>query len=226
MGERRVRRLVEVAPGAERARRFVPVGFKDARWIVGVLLLALGIIGTLRVIGSFDDSVTVWSARTTLVPGQRIAASDLVRTQVRIDDGATRYVTASAVPAGVVQRPVAVGELLPRSAVGAASDVTVRAVTATLDRGQADVIRAGADVEVWVASKREGAGTTGFEPPQQVVDRALVSHVGARAGGVVAVADGQPVEILVPRESLARMIDAVNSGSRITLVPLVGGASS
>lgn len=226
MGERRVRRLSEIVAGAEPARRFVPKGIKDVRWIVGVLLLALGIAGTLRVITSFDHSVRVWSARTALVPGQQLSASDLVATQVHLDAGNVRYVAADVAPAGVVQRAVGAGELLPRSAVGDASQVTVRAVSVTLDRGQADVVRAGTEVEVWVARKKDGAGAAGYDQPTQVVSSALVSRIGGRSGGVVAVADGQPVEILVPRESLARMIDAVNSGSKITLVPLVGSSRS
>ena len=57
MGERGVRRLKDVSPGAQAARRFVPTGMKDVRWVVGIVLLALGVLGTLRVIGSFDDSV-------------------------------------------------------------------------------------------------------------------------------------------------------------------------
>lgn len=226
MGERRVRRLSEVVTEQAPARRFVPNGIKDVRWIVGVLLLALGIAGTLRVITSFDDSVRVWSARTALVPGQRLSSSDLVATHVHLDAGSARYVEADAAPNGVVQRAIGAGELLPRSAVGDASQVTVRAISVTLDRGQADVVRSGSDVEVWVANKKDGSGTTAFDQPTQIVPRALVSHVGGRAGGVVAVADGQPVEILVPRESLASMIDAVNSGSKITLVPLVGSSRS
>ena len=86
MGERGVRRLKDVSPGAQAARRFVPTGMKDVRWVVGIVLLALGVLGTLRVIGSFDDSVQVWSAKSALVPGQRLTSSDLVPTRVRLDD--------------------------------------------------------------------------------------------------------------------------------------------
>lgn len=226
MNERRMRRLKDVAPGAEAARRFVPSGLKDVRWIVGVVLLAVGVLGTLRVIGSFDDSVQVWSARSTLVPGQSITSEDVVPTRVRLDDHGSHYLTAATPPSGVVQHSIGAGEMLPRSAVGDASGVSVRAVSVTVDRGQADVIRAGGDVEVWVSDKQTAAGANGFDKPRQSVERALVSHIGSRGGGVVAVADGQPVEILVPREALPGMIDAVNSGARITLVPLVAGGRS
>ena len=107
-----------------------------------------------------------------------------------------------------------------------ASSVDVRAVSVTLDRGQADVVRAGTDVEVWVADKSSETTSNSFERPRQVIDRALVSRIGSGSGGVVAVADGQPVELVVPRASLAEIIDAVNSGSRITLVPLAGSRRS
>lgn len=226
MGERGVRRLKDVSPGAQAARRFVRTGMKDVRWVVGIMLLALGVLGTLRVIGSFDDSVQVWSAKSALVPGQRLTSSDLVPTRVRLDDHGGQYLSSATQPGGVVQRAVGAGELVPKNAVGEASGVTVRALSVNVERGQADVIRAGGDVEVWVSDKKEGAGSTGFDKPHQSVERALVSHVGSRSGGVVAVADGSPVEILVPRESLPAMIDAVNSGARITLVPLNSAARS
>ncbi|QEH93678.1 hypothetical protein FV141_09185 [Dermacoccus abyssi] len=205
--------------------RFVPASLKDARWVVGLLLLAVGVVGTLRVISSLDDSVQVWTARTNLVPGQRLEANDLVRTAVRLDDAQSSYLSGPA-PTGVVQRPVGRGELVPRSAVADASSVDVRAVSVTLDRGQADVVRVGTDVEVWVADKSSEATSNSFERPRQVIDRALVSRIGSGSGGVVAVADGQPVELVVPRESLAEIIDAGNSGSRITLVPLAGSRRS
>ena len=104
MGERGVRRLKDVSPGAQAARRFVPTGMKDVRWVVGIVLLALGVLGTLRVIGSFDDSVQVWSAKSALVPGQRLTSSDLVPTRVRLDDRGGQYLSSATQPGGVVQR--------------------------------------------------------------------------------------------------------------------------
>lgn len=205
--------------------RFTPASLKDARWIVGLLLLAVGVLGTLRVISSLDDSVQAWTARSNLVPGQRISADDLVRTTVRLNESQSSYLVGGK-PSGVVQRAVARGELVPRSALADASSVDVRAVSVTLERGQAEIVRAGSDVEVWVADKSSETTSNSFERPREVIDRALVSRIGTRSGGVVAVSDGQPVELIVPRDSLAEIIDAVNSGSRITLVPLAGSNRS
>ena len=98
MGERGVRTLKDVSPGAQAARRFVPTGMKDVRWVVGIVLLALGVLGTLRVIGSFDDSVQVWSAKSALVPGQRLTSSDLVPTSVRLDDRGGQYLSSATQP--------------------------------------------------------------------------------------------------------------------------------
>lgn len=192
---------------------------------MGLLLLALGVLGTLKVISSLDESVQAWTARSNLVPGQRIAAKDLVRTSVRLNESQESYLVGGS-PSGVVQRPIAKGELVPRSAVADASSVDVRSVSVTLERGQAEIVRAGTDVEVWVADKSSSTTSNSFERPREVIDRALVSRIGTRAGGVVAVSDGQPVELIVPRDSLAEIIDAVNSGARITLVPLAGSSRS
>lgn len=209
---------------ARQSLRFAWPSLTDARWIVGVLLLVVGVLGTLRTVAALDDSVEVWASKRALTPGHRVEAGDLVRTRVRLA-GDRAYLRGNERPVGgVVQRPVEAGELLPRAAVGSASTVDVRSVSVDLAKGQADLVRAGDHVEVWVASKVSDAGSASYAKPTKLVDRALVSRVGSRSGGVVSVADGQPVEVLVPKSALPDVIDAVNSQARITLVPVATGA--
>lgn len=210
----------------EPARRFALPAVRDARWLIGVLLLVAGVLGTLRVVQSFDDSVTAWAANRTLLPGHQLTASDVHRVQVRMGQSQGRYFVGAKAPTGVVQHVVGPGELLARSGLGAASSVSLRTVSLQLDAGNAEAIKPGMNVEVWVATKVEDVGTDRFEKPKKLTSDALVARVGDAKGGVVSVANGQAVQLLVPVAQLADVIDAVNSKARVTLVPRVTGSAS
>lgn len=204
--------------------RFNASKFRDTRWIVGVLLLLAGFAGTLKAVSALDNSVTVWTAKRQLMPGQKLTTDDVVAKKVRLDAAQSRYLSASQPANGVVQRPIEAGELLPAAAVGSGDSVHVREVAVKIDSGNADVVRAGSLVELWVAKKRDGAGAASYEAPTKISSQAVISHVGSRNGGVVSVADGQSVQVLVPTDQVAEVIDAVNSEAKITLVPVVSGA--
>lgn len=208
---------------AARTGRFDAKRFRDVRWIVGVLLLLVGFGGSLRIVQSFDDAVTVWSAKRQLLPGDKVTAADLVPTKVRMEGATRRYYSAQHPGDVVVQRPIGVGEIIPAGAVGPGHLVDVREVAVRVDVGNVDVLKQGALVELWVAEKRSENGANGYVEPHKVTDRAVVSHVGSRSGGVVSVAEGQPVQVLVPGANLAQTIHAANSDARITLVPVVAG---
>ena len=202
-------------------RRFSMPKIRDVRWVIGLLLLVGGVLGTVKVIASFDETRTAWVPVRTLVPGQTIEPNDVRAVRVRLDSSEQRYLLGTTPPSGVLQRAVGAGELLARSSVGPASSLALRTVTVQLEAGNSSAIRDGSTVEMWVARKVQDAGTDRYDKPVKTTDRAVVAQVGNPAGGVVTVNNGQPVQLLVPSERLADVIDAVNSKARITLVPLI-----
>lgn len=214
------------APQSRLARRFGLPRVRDVRWIIGVLLLIAGVLTTTKVIAAFDDSVTAWTASRTLLPGEKLKPSDMRAARVRLDQAERQYFVGAKAPSGVVQQVINKGEMVARASIGHPASVNVRTVTVHVDAGTTEAIRVGQLVEVWVAKKVQDAGTDRFEKPQKITERAVVAKVGANSNGIVSVADGQPVSLLVPQAQLADVIDAVNSKSRVTLVPLVAGGAS
>src|SRR5699024_2219324 len=100
------------------ARRLVKPSWRDARLIIGVLLVLLAVVIGAAAFSAADDRVGMWAAKDTLTPGQKVGEGDLVRVDVQLGDASSDYLTAGErLPNGaVVDRGLRAGELVPRSA--------------------------------------------------------------------------------------------------------------
>lgn len=141
-----------VPPPALRATR---PGWRDPRLWLGVLLIAGSVVLGARLLAAADDTVTVWGMAADRGSGTPVAAADLEVQRVRFADGAAleRYFPADQpVPEDLVlTREVGAGELLARSAVGAADDEPVLEVPLAVDPQRVPPgVEAGSVVDVWV----------------------------------------------------------------------------
>lgn len=146
-------------PPALRASR---PGWRDPRLWLGVLLLAGSVVLGARLLAAADDTVTVWAMAADRGSGVPVAAEDLEVQRVRFADRAAlaHYFPADQpVPEGVVlTRAVGAGELLARSAVGAADDVPVLEVPLAVDPQRVPPgVEAGSVVDVWVTGAERPA---------------------------------------------------------------------
>ncbi len=93
---------------------------------VGVAIVAVSIVAGARILGTADDSVTLWAAAHDLAPGVRVDSDDLVAISIRFSDDSElrRYLRASdALPDDrLLTRGLGAGELLPQAALGASDD--------------------------------------------------------------------------------------------------------
>lgn len=87
-----------------------------------MVIVAASVIAGARVLGSADDSVTVWAATRDLAPGDTLRAQDLTSRPVRFSDAADleRYLrTSEPLPEDLrVVRGLGAGELVPAGALG------------------------------------------------------------------------------------------------------------
>ena len=106
-------------PAALRGQR---PAWRDPRLWVGIVLVAASVVVGARVLAAADDTVQVWAAAHDLGAGQRVEADDLVAQRVRFADVEVLegyFTVDDELPADLeLTRSVAVGELLPRGAVG------------------------------------------------------------------------------------------------------------
>ncbi|PZR51541.1 hypothetical protein DNL40_15990 [Xylanimonas oleitrophica] len=211
------------APVAARLRR--PT-WRDPRLVVGVVLVALAVALGSWAVSAASRTVPVWAADAPLTPGEPLSAAALRTVDVRLGGGADLYLPADTpLPAdAVVTRVVQPGELVARSAVGAAADVDLRSVAVPVSGGLSDRIRKGRVVDLWFVPAP--ARTPGTEAPQprSVVEGVLVEQVDAASTGLV-VGSTATLHVLVPTDELPSVLGALGADGSVTVVPAAGNAS-
>lgn len=208
------------------AKRLQRPSWKDSRLIVGVLLVAVA--GTLgaKAVASADDRTAYYVAAEDLVAGDRITSTSFKRVDVRLDDAVTRYLLADAPiqAGGYLLRDVRVGELVPVSAVGGADQVEVQRVTVRADSVSTTGLARGDRVDVYVTPKDTPTGSSqSAKRPMttRVLQGAPVAAVLTSAGGFGS-SSTTSVQVYVPTGDVQAVVEAVDSGAKLTLVPVVG----
>ncbi|MGQ7295066.1 SAF domain-containing protein [Quadrisphaera sp. KR29] len=239
--------LVPAPPPASRLRA---PSWREPRLVVGLLLVLASVLAGARVVSAADATVPVWVAARTLVPGQEITTSDLRAVRVHLDGGEAGYLSAAQQPpAGAVAlREVTSGDLLPRSAVGSATELTTRPVGLPVTGPVPSGLVAGALVDVWVtpAPARPGApaltagsgtsaGGTATAPgaadatsaaqdptaPRQLAAGAVVQEV-VTDGGSFTAGRGALVQVQLPPAQLQDALRALASEATVSLVLVPG----
>lgn len=169
------------------------------------------------VVRSAAQTVGVYAAASTLVPGDPIDAGSLAVVQVRGVD-TRRYLSADEpLPDGaVLLRSVGRGELVPVAAVGGPAAVDVRSVAVPLGNRPVESVRVGSLVDLWFTA----AATSVGEP---AVPRTLVSGVEvARVDGSGGYGSTPGIEVLVPQDALAGVLAALAADGAVDVVPVPG----
>ena len=189
----------------------------DPRFAIGIALVVVSVLGVLGIVATADSSVQVFVARSALVPGDRVDAGDLLATSVRLGDLDTKYLMAADVPSGglVVTRAVSAGELVPASAVGTRAGVRVASVVVAVQGTLPKSVVAGAVIDLWSATRGEDRS---YGPPAVLASTVTVVRVIA-SDGMVSAREGDSVEVLVPRNRIARVLQAIANEDALSLVP-------
>lgn len=207
------------------ARRVRRPAWNDARLLVGAALVLLSVAGGARLVASVQETTPVYAAGEVLVPGERVDPEDLVVVDVRLADGAGRYVDAEQDWPGELYavRVVGPGELLPRGAVGSERQVRDRTVTVPVDPAAVQGLQVGASVDVWVSARDEEAVGERYQAPTLVLQEAMVAGLPQERGALGVGTSSAAVQVVVPQQEVAGVIAAVDQGGKVTLVPGAGG---
>lgn len=195
----------------------------DARFLIGIALVAASIAGVWFVVGASRQTVAVLAAADTLVPGQPVTAADVTVVDVALGQARDAYLAPETLGEGIVAlRTIAAGELMPVAAVGGAelSDRTSVVVQSSVDVPAG--LDRGALVELWETPATGPGDPDAVAPPRIVVADAVVARV-SREDGVMA-AGGAALELVIERSRVADVLAAVAAGSVLSAVPTAGGA--
>lgn len=188
----------------------------DPRLAIGIVLVAASTTGVWALVDGLDDSIEVYAVRDTATPGSRIDADDLEIESVRLGTIAERYLTPADLPADglVVTRTIEAGELVPASAVDDADRTGLATVVVPSRGALPSGLGTGSTVDVWSARLVERGD---HEPPAVLVPAAEIAAIQQPEGMVES--GGPSVELLVPREKVAALLEALAAGDAIDLVP-------
>ncbi|MGR2753223.1 SAF domain-containing protein [Agromyces arachidis] len=188
----------------------------DPRLLIGLALVVGSTVGVWALVDALDDSREVLVAPQTLTPGTRIDAAALRVESVRLGGLESGYLAPADLPDGglVVTRTVQAGELVPAASVAAREAGEFAVVVVPSARPLPADVAPGVLVDVWTAAEVE---RDVHEPPTVLVSGAEVARV-VEADGMVTSA-GPTVELLIPRDKTAAVLEALAAGDVIDLVP-------
>ena len=204
-------------PLAGRRRRLL-----DPRILIGVVLIAASALGTTALVAALTRTVVVYRAGSAIVAGDRVTASRLAPATVRLGDAAGLYLSGALPADGLVAtRPIAAGEIVPRSAVGTTTAVSSATVVVDLASPLAAGVAVGSTVDLWSAARTD-PNENRYAAPVVLVGDAVVTRVSAPQG-LIAGATDDSVELQVPRDEVAAVLAAQAGGARLSAVEIDGG---
>jgi hypothetical protein len=209
-----------------RAARLRRPSWRDARLLLGLLLVLTSVAVGARMMAAADQTTPVFAARRTLPPGTPLTSDAVSVARIRLTGTEAAYLDArQPLPAGrVLLRVIGPGEILPVSAVGSAGELTRRPVTVPLESAPPSGLVTGSLADVWASPRRRDAGSSaGFASPRRIATSVEVFHV-ARAGSTLSAARSASVQVLLDESELPLLLDALANGARTAVVPVPGSA--
>lgn len=200
------------APPAPSARRASRPGWRDPRILLGVLIVAASVLAGAALLGTGEETTTVWAVRKDLPAGARLSADVLQQRAVHFSDeaDAARYLTG-AVPAGrTLSRPVGDGELLPRAALGGDARHLVEVPLRVDVDDVPATVREGSVVDVWVAPRDAAPGAR--QPARRVLSDVVVVRLPRLGTSLAPETSRQVIVAVSPGTPLADALGATSSG--------------
>lgn len=190
----------------------------DARFLLGILLIAASVAGVWFVVAAARQTAPAYAAARTIAPGQVVDADDLRQVDVALGQLGDAYLAPGDRREGLVAtRTIAAGELVPADAVG---DPEQARTTNVVVQSSVDVpasVDAGTVVEVWAAPLLEAGD---YDEPRILVADATVVSVSRddsmMGGGTAA------LELVIPRADVAATLAAIADESALSVVPTLG----
>jgi hypothetical protein len=160
------------------------------------------------------------------VAGDLVDGSSFTRVDVRLGPGVATYVTATApVPTGqFLLRDLRRGELVPASALGPATSLDRQVLTLSVDAVSTTGLGAGAVVDVFISDVEEGGKHDAKPTAKRVLEGVGVAAV-LGGGSSFGASARTSVQLFVPRDRVREVIEAVDGGAKVTLVPVPGSGS-
>ena len=189
----------------------------DARFFVGIALVALSVGGVWTLLSSADGTRPALQATRTIVPGESISADDVAVVEVDLGALADDYLQPHDLVEGAVAgRTVGAGELVPADATTTSDDRRSTTIVVESSTGLPQSIGPGSTVEVWQAPPLDDGRR--HDVPRLLLGDVVVESVVVPEG--VLAEETAEVELVIERSDVADVLAAITGGAALSVVPV------
>ncbi|MFJ4997494.1 hypothetical protein ACIP5T_05040 [Microbacterium sp. NPDC088619] len=189
----------------------------DARFLIGIAVVALSIGGVWAVVSTSGTTTPVLQATRTIALGEALIASDFQVVEVGLGTVTDRYLAPQELRTGqIASRTVFEGELM---ATAAAEDGDANRTTTIVVESSTGIpagVAAGSVIELWHSPPVDDGSGQG--PPRILVADATVASVTKTEGMLTA--EGTTAEVVIDRADVADVLAAITGGSVLSVVPI------
>lgn len=193
----------------------------DIRFLIGVALVILSIVGVWLIVSSARETTPVLQANRTIAQGEALASDDFRVVEVSLGSVVDGYLAPQDLHSGMIAaRTLEGGELLP--AVAAADSQSSRTTNIVVESsvGIPENLAVGTPVELWYSPPLEDDGE--FDAPRILSADVVVASI-PETDGMLAQRSAA-VELVIDRADVADVLSAITSGAALSIVPLGAGA--
>lgn len=193
----------------------------DVRFLIGVALVVLSVVGVWLIVSSARHTTPVLQADRTIAQGEALVSSDFQVVEVGLGAVADGYLAPQDLVAGLVAaRPLADGELVPASATADSSESRTTSIVVESSVGIPESVGVGTAVELWYAPPL--ADGDGFDAPRILSADASVASIPD--DDAMLASRSAAVELVIDRGDIADVLAAITGGAVLSIVPLGSGS--
>lgn len=193
----------------------------DVRFLIGIALVILSIVGVWLIVSSARQTTPVLQANRTITQGEELVSDDFRVVEVSLGSVVDGYLSPQDLTAGLIaSRTLADGELLPSTAAAEARSSRTTHIVVESSVGLPETVGAGTPVELWYSPLIVDGD--GFDAPRILAADVVVASV-PEAGGMLAQRSAA-VELVIDRADVAAVLAAITGGAALSVVPLGAGS--
>ncbi|WP_022868125.1 hypothetical protein [Schaalia vaccimaxillae] len=191
--------------------------WRDPRLLGGLILIALSIAACTWLVADARSGDLVYKTTRPVAQGERLDSTNTQIVEAR--PGTNAYLLDGQLPSeAVAARSIGADELIASSAVATENDLTRRRLVVTVADGLPESVQTGDLLELWALP---GAYATSEKDAQSSLIAANVILVSVEETGSV-VRGGTRIEVLIPQDTIAAVLDATSGPGALAAVPIGG----
>lgn len=193
----------------------------DVRFLIGIALVILSIVGVWLIVASARQTTPVLQANRTISQGEALVSDDFRVVDVSLGSIVDGYLAPQDLVGGLVAaRTLADGELLPAAAASDAQSSRTTNIVVESSVALPEHVGVGTPVELWYAPPLDD--DEGFDAPRILAADVVVASIPELEGMLAQ--RTAAVELVIDRADVADLLAAITGGSALSIVPLGSGS--